>query len=573
MKAYADQLPNSQLDVTAIDSGQKVQDRYLHPLTIDITDDDLTLADDTPVEFRSENGPRASGQVAGLSRDESVLYVAFEHRLSPADAPGKLAVNRKKAWFDLAIQLALLADVPAPLKWLKLGPHSPSLASVSGADLASELRNLAIPWWRLLWGPPGSGKTYCLARLAAQLASVNPAERVLIVAPSNAAVDAAVLELVRALEEYPAGPALLHQRQIYRYGYPKDRRVLNRPEVFGPPELAERAQLLRETHDHHQQLVRQKASEDKVFEARTLVQIRQKELRQCMAAYLAGARIVATTIAAVALQNSPVPEAGKWGTVIVDEASMTCGAMLLLLARLAETRFLVAGDPRQLAPIFQWQSFIDPPDNVNHWVAKDAFEWAGISQGAGLHKTVNHQDARLARIILQRRSHPAIWSLVSHLYPQVSSEADVVSLDRIAEAPPIPGKPVVLLDLSHGRKPYVDVEEAADASEVATKFESACQKAGRSWRNPPTAMLAIDVAREIRSCQQQARIAIITPYRGQVRLLRRWLAEEGKADPKFQEIEVGTVHSFQGAEAHVVIFDLVDGPPRAKRVLNRFGEW
>ena len=77
-------------------------------------------------------------------------------------------------------------------------------------------------------------------------------------------------------------------------------------------------------------------------------------------------------------------------------------------------------------------------------------------------------------------------------------------------------------------------------------------------------MLAIDVARELRAEHSNARVAIIAPYRAQVRLLRRWLDAEGQADDRLKGIEVGTVHAFQGGEADAVVFDIVDGPPRPR---------
>jgi very-short-patch-repair endonuclease len=104
--------------------------------------------------------------------------------------------------------------------------------------------------------------------------------------------------------------------------------------------------------------------------------------------------------------------------------------------------------------------------------------------------------------------------------------------------------------------------ETTSANDLAKRYLSACRKTGRTWENPPTAWLAIDLAREIRAHAPDKRIAIITPYRGQVRLLRRWLHDEIKVDSRLEGIEVGTVHSFQGGEADAVIFDVVDGFPR-----------
>lgn len=99
---------------------------------------------------------------------------------------------------------------------------------------------------------------------------------------------------------------------------------------------------------------------------------------------------------------------------------------------------------------------------------------------------------------------------------------------------------------------------------MKVNWESACRKVGQTWENPPTAMIAIDAARDARSRMPDASIAIITPYRGQVNLIRRWLHQERQLDAKLSGIEVGTVHAFQGGEADIVIFDMVDGPPRAR---------
>jgi hypothetical protein len=55
-------------------------------------------------------------------------------------------------------------------------------------------------------------------------------------------------------------------------------------------------------------------------------------------------------------------------------------------------------------------------------------------------------------------------------------------------------------------------------------------------------------------------VAIITPYRAQVRLLGNWIRQETRSgNSAYQQIEAGTVHQFQGSDADFVIFDIVDG--------------
>ena len=61
------------------------------------------------------------------------------------------------------------------------------------------------------------------------------------------------------------------------------------------------------------------------------------------------------------------------------------------------------------------------------------------------------------------------------------------------------------------------------------------------------------------------RIAIICPYRAQVKMLRQWIRDEQKAENTLfgrAVVEAGTVHQSQGSEADAVVFDLVDGPGR-----------
>jgi very-short-patch-repair endonuclease len=64
----------------------------------------------------------------------------------------------------------------------------------------------------------------------------------------------------------------------------------------------------------------------------------------------------------------------------------------------------------------------------------------------------------------------------------------------------------------------------------------------------------------IGEAKSEISVAIISPYRAQVRLLRNWLRQETRSENlAYQRIEAGTVHQFQGSDADFVIFDIVDG--------------
>lgn len=148
------------------------------------------------------------------------------------------------------------------------------------------------------------------------------------------------------------------------------------------------------------------------------------------------------------------------------------------------------------------------------------------------------------RITSQRRCTKAIWQPICHLYQGVKSTVNEHSLQELNFLPPDSGRALVTIDTGH---------------ELQRAF---CEPHRKSWRNPKTAAYAVKLAREMLDVldidNHQTSISIITPYRAQYRLIRQNLKEI----ELHQQVEVGTVHRFQGSEADVVIFDLVDGPGR-----------
>ena len=203
------------------DSGRKVLERYVYGLTVEISDDDIKLPDDTPVELIYGGGSRNPGHVVGASRDEMVLYVALRYEVHPADLPATLAVNKSQPLVYIANRLSGLTAIPPIWTLLNNVMTGPSIGRGDSRDLASDLAAISGRWVRLLWGPPGAGKTHCIAALCAALLKADASERILVVAPSNVAVDAAVLEIVSALEKDSLCDQFVSQRKIFRYGYPR----------------------------------------------------------------------------------------------------------------------------------------------------------------------------------------------------------------------------------------------------------------------------------------------------------------------------------------------------------------
>ena len=255
--------------------------------------------------------------------------------------------------------------------------------------------------------------------------------------------------------------------------------------------------------------------------------------------------VVATTSTLASLPTGPISGI-RWPSVMVDEVTMVTPAMCTFLASIASDRLLLAGDPRQLGPVYEEPRKALQEDPCLAWMGRDVFDISGVSKGEGEARRIATTDPRLVRITSQRRCATEIWERVCRLYPEVNHLANEAALAGIRALPPCPGHAVAILDTS-----------GCDA--VAVKKQ-------HSWQNEFAAQLALEVASTVAAeANRVASVAIIAPYRAQVQMLRRWLRQEHTAENGpvgHYRVECGTVHQFQGSDADVVIFGLVDGPGR-----------
>ena len=258
---YANQLKPHVLPIIDVGRGRLVLDRYLHAVAVDLSDDDLRLADDTPVTFKSTSGHSVYGKVAGIARDEAVVYVAFGNEILPVDLPAHLEVDTRMQWTTIANRLEQQKATPLLFEALQTKKNGGGLQSLDSSNLAMQLEHLPAPWAKLLWGPPGPGKTFCVGRLVAGLLAGTSPDRVLVVAPSNVAVDAATLEVLAALRTKPYGAATIAARRVVRYGYPRDAKVLAERELFGSVQLEALSKSIEKAFAEIRHLRRRCASE------------------------------------------------------------------------------------------------------------------------------------------------------------------------------------------------------------------------------------------------------------------------------------------------------------------------
>lgn len=238
----------------------------------------------------------------------------------------------------------------------------------------------------------------------------------------------------------------------------------------------------------------------------------------------------------------------KFDAVIVDEISMALPPLVFLAAGRATLRVILVGDFLQLPPIVRSDEEIS-----DERLGTDTFHLAGVA--CELKPAENC--LVLTKLDTQRRMLPPIADVARHLvYNQAGGlEDDQSVLGRNVPAwlDFLPENPLVVVDTADlhcwsGKQPgslsRFNFYSATLAVELAAM---AAAKAPRpADGNPPL-------------------IGIVTPFAAQRRLLAKLVKEMELGE----WVMSGTVHTFQGGEAELIIFDSVlDEPYWSARLAN-----
>lgn len=425
---------------------------------------------------------------------------------------------------------------------------------------------------QLVWGPPGTGKSRLVARAALELALRG---RVLVAATTNGAVD----EIARRLASV-ADPAMLDRDRIIRVGFdlgaaPDTRidlgavlarrieggaggvdrtlaehegRLGVRPPAGGregppgarAPDGGRGEAPVLSPYARAGRLLALARTRNDAESARTLGRAMLEIARQAERA-LEEADIVLTTFARLSIREE-LREL-RFESLLIDEASTAPLPYVALAASRVGGPAIAVGDFQQLPPVVSSTA----PAAVR-WLRTDLFREAGVVEEAGS-SLPSPNDGLCAMLDLQYRMAPEIRELVSEFfYGGRLRDAPEIAERAAGQAAPAVGA-AAAGGTTHGAVTVLDT----------SGLDPRVERVDGSRRNRTHAEAVADfVGAAARAGIDD--IAVVSPYRAQTRhlsdLVRRRL---GRAAPG--NLEVSTIHRFQGREKRLVIIDTVDAPP------------
>lgn len=515
------------------------------------------VAPETPVEFQAHKSyERLKG--IWIGQEDFEILLALSEKIPTDCNRGKVIMNLTFILRELIGKLSQIKDAPginlarSLIQQTVPSDHFTDISADSAIRAMKEegielnalqetaLRNSISRPVHFIWGPPGTGKTANLAQICRALA--DSGESLLVVAHAHAAIDVAMLRIGRVMRN----STLLRQGRILRLGITQSDEVRRHDSLTAfaimrkkEPDLLDEWDALQDRkRELHQILnsgnsMRIASAETELSQVRKRLQQIRQRLQELEAEIVEDAAVVGCTAAKAIIDGNVWKK--EFDTVIIDEVSMMNFPYVVTLGARASKRILMFGDFKQLPPIV-----VADTDMALKWLANDAFYLSGVATKiAG-----NASDPRITMLREQYRMHSSICQVVSALNYDgklVTAEGVDERNAPIADVAPASGYALVLADTS--------------------AFNSIClreQKPGRYSRlNPIHAVICANLAfNNLESGQSD--LCIVTPYRAQAKLISAICSDLDL------DVEVATVHKFQGSECGTVIFDLCDAFPQKK---------
>jgi hypothetical protein len=371
----------------------------------------------------------------------------------------------------------------------------------------------------ILTGGPGSGKTSTAALFAASF--VSPQRRILYMAPSNAAVDAAYLALEEAFGTYSERVVLV--RACDRLG---KKSVPTDPLDIRYRVLMRHIGLFRARSPHsffaklgpHQVAGLQRGVLDPGVRG-----LWQKSIRPALnteaTELVASARVVCCTVD-MARSSSILRQGGAFDLVIGDEAGQASDAQLSLLATVPGVASgVLVGDDKQLGPF----------GDGNREGGTSPFMVLVERARAG-------HVGRCLNLTSVYRCHPFTVHIFNSLFYGGELQCGVSASERM------PGPTAIYVN-PNVDKPVLWMDQRSEERRVGTSFQSPGEAS--------TVVLLLGALTGGRQGIDPRNICVLAPYVAQVQMLLQGVGD------KFPGISILTIDSAQGATFDYVVLSLV----------------
>ena len=373
-------------------------------------------------------------------------------------------------------------------------------------DESFDMKANLTPNIEFVFGPPGTGKTTHLAeKVLIPMMQGMGPARVLVLTPTNKAGDVLT---TRIMEEMGADTSYLNW--LVRFGTCADERI-------------EKAGVWR----------------DRSFNIGALSR-----------------SVTVTTVARFAYDGF-AGEHGKklyemkWDAVVIDEASMiSLSNIIYPLYSQKPQKFIIAGDPFQIEPIVA----------VEQWKDQNIYTLVGLDKPGSFGNPVTEPHAyQVTNLDTQYRSIPAIGEVFSRFtYDGILKHHREVGSQRPLKINGFEAKPLNLIKFPVSK--YESIYRAKRL-ESGSHFQTY------------SALFTFEFVRWLAGQIQEnhadkIRIGVIAPYRAQANLLNR-LNDSWTTKPDAVDIQVGTIHGFQGDECDIIIA-VLNPPPAISRSPQMF---
>ncbi len=384
---------------------------------------------------------------------------------------------------------------------------------------AMKLLKADLGW---LWGPPGTGKTYTLGRMLATLLVGTRDSRVLLIGPTNVAVDQAIVALDEALEVLTTqGSQDLRTKAAEARN--KVKRIGTR---FQAAHYQGRQHLIPKADEALlEQLAAHERDKPPVEPVEAYEKWRKKrdELRakvqESLQALMKDSRLLAMTATRALFEHEALRDPSARLTYVVMDESSQIGLATAAAIGMLGKRVLFAGDPCQLAPIIQSEN-----QGVKDWLGRSPF--------------VGKIPSRTVQLVEQSRMAAEICGLISRLfYGGALTVAEKEAQDgRWNNERRVPATNWL------GEQRAV-VEFVQESGRWDHRIGSAHRPTSAEW-------VVQCVEQLVRAGTPQREILVLSPFRSQRFGIQRQLRARDRRD-----VQVSTVHRAQGGERHTIVFD------------------